>query len=696
MCSASVFGTNRYEYFKNVGGLSHAPRFSRARSKVASDISRYARNVQRLPQVMFRTVKSGYCSGFIGLSAQLNYVLSKADRVIDPGGDFDGADHMADKDSQGLASRWADNWQKTAQDGKHTMHLVASFPHGTPEGAVECILRDTCEELLSQGRNRFEYIAAIHTDTNNPHGHIIVNRRNGDGEWFYLARDGEFTYDLFKDTLVKHAHTYGVELNNSSRLSRGLGDYALDSNPKAAMRGLEGTVLDFGAAAYKHEEKGSDSFYVTLQTCFGERTIWGVGLASVLGDCGAMRGDAIRIRHEGKKPVEVRGQDGTIITTHRNDWRIDFAGVEYGAFDRPEAEAPTKKERAAADQRRGLVLREAGHYRRLTNFCKGTQIALGLMFQAASEALHNGQTIDELSHVQEDIMSEDINLSEADIARERAALFASIDKARDQLKAVWEHLPNISDTERPQIEDRYFKVVDDMDRLFVGERRREFIDKAEGSVYADEHRFKLARQIPARSFQRLDQYGISRDEFVARTNIEACSYALESHWNERDVAAVAQHLNVDVHSEEGRAAALSETAELHGAIIEDLNEAEILHDIRDLARQNHLTLEGSHTLIDDLNEVLGEEGMRDLQNANPDVFRKAGFEIDEREALSIAQSYCDAMSQYGYVMDASIQAIVREQELLVLNEKIAILEHDRELGDKAMEEELNERESYGL
>lgn len=80
MCSASVFGTNRYEYFKNVDGLTYAPCFCRANAQ------RYACNVQRLPQVMFKLVKSGYCSGFIGLSAQLHYVLGKAERVIDPSG----------------------------------------------------------------------------------------------------------------------------------------------------------------------------------------------------------------------------------------------------------------------------------------------------------------------------------------------------------------------------------------------------------------------------------------------------------------------------------------------------------------------------------------------------------------------------------------------------------------------------------
>jgi hypothetical protein len=821
MCAASVFGTNRYKYFKNVGGLSHAPRFLRPGFQTASSLSRYTRNVQRLPQVMFRAVKSGYCTGFIGLSAQLNYVLSKAERVIDPSGAFDGEDHVARKDSQALASLWADSWKKTQHDGKQTIHLVASFPHGTPEGSVVCIIRETCEELLSQGRNRFEYIAAVHTDTRNPHGHIIVNRRNGEGEWFYLARDHEFTYDLFKDTLVRHGMRYGVVLNNSSRLSRGLGDYARDDSRREAMRGLEGAILDYGSAAYKHREHGSDSFYVSLQTRFGMRTIWGVGLASVLKDSGAKIGDTIRIRHEGKRSVTVRAQDGTIFTAHRNDWRIDYAGAEYSAFDQRQADIPTDKEHDAARKRRELLLKEAGRYRVFAELCKGAQIALATAFNAAGAALQNGQRIDDLSHFEEDPMREDINLRDTNIARDRDALFASIEQAREQLRAVWDHLPNIADADRPQIEERYFNAVGKMDRLLMGEERHEFTQKATDSVYADDQRRKMARHLPTRSLQRLEQYGISRDEFTARAHIEVCSYALESHWISRDVETIGRHLNVDIHSEEGHEAALRVTMELHSALMDDVSEAESLtledwsrfqalkaevhradwgydygdeshvgetgregvnnavaavqdfasqsevhaqlasaaldlrtdripsdldgfyvkpdqryqlnaiverpgidmsersrladglkaaeayyfgdrpdahtmHDIRDLAKQDTLTLEENKRIIDGLNEVFGQNGMDKIHLVHPEAFREAGFDIDGREALHIISAYSSAMQQYGYDTAALDQAIATKTELLNARDELETLREERAIGDKALQEELSEREGYGL
>ena len=147
--AASVYGTNRYEFFKNIGGLSHDI------GRVRSDVARYAQNARRVPQVMFKAVKTGYASGFIGLSAQMNYVLGKAASIIDPSGEVDGLDRLENSKTSEIASRWVDSWDKKAKDARHSMHLVASFPAGTHAGAVECIVRDTCEEILSQGRGRF-------------------------------------------------------------------------------------------------------------------------------------------------------------------------------------------------------------------------------------------------------------------------------------------------------------------------------------------------------------------------------------------------------------------------------------------------------------------------------------------------------------------------------------------------------------
>ncbi|WP_161492452.1 relaxase/mobilization nuclease domain-containing protein [Brucella pituitosa] len=573
MSQLHLVGVNRYEYFKNVGGLNLAPSFSRA------SLPRYTRNLQRLPQVVFRSVKNGYCSGVIGLSAQLNYVLGKAERIIDPSGNLEGACHVPAAECKRMASNWADNWKKISKDGNHTIHLIASFPHDTPLGAVECILHDTCEDLLSQGRNRFDYIAAIHSDTRHPHAHIIVNRRNAAGEWFYLARDGEFSYDLFKDTLVKYGQRYGVELNNSSRLSRGIGDYARDSNPQRAMRGLEGILLSHGPAFYKYHRGGSASYYVTLNTRFGERTIWGVGLATILERSGAVPGDRVRIRHEGKCPIVVETQDRQTIITHRNDWRIVVAGTEYSIVDRE----ITKQERAAANRRRAAIVRASQFYHRFADACMGTQTPLALAFRGVGDALVEGYNIERVpSFIQKN------TLGDAEIAHCSQMVMTSIAKARGQLDIVAQGLQNIPATRRPVIEQRYFDALANMDLLLNATRRSAFNDKAEGSVYADEYRHQVAIRIPARTIERLEQHGISNEEFRARAAISNCSHALEHHWVQRDIAAIGKHLGLDLSSEKCREIALRVTSQLYSAIIEDIG---CKHDLNLASGQKHRQME---------------------------------------------------------------------------------------------------------
>jgi Relaxase/Mobilisation nuclease domain len=559
---ATVYGFNRYEFFKNVGGLSHDI------GRVRNDVGQYARNVRRLPQVMLKAVKTGYASGFIGLSAQMSYVLGKASKIIDPSGRVDGQDKLESKETNDIASRWVDGWQKSAKDNRHSMHLVASFPAGSHPGAVECIIHDTCEELLSQGRGRFEYVAAIHTDTANPHGHILVNRRNAEGEWFYLARDHEFSYDVFKDALVRHALNYGIELNNSSRFSRGLADYPADKR-NFAMSGLEGKIVAFGQAPYRNQKKGSDSFYITLATeRFGERTLWGVGLKSVLESSGAEKGDMIDIKHAGKCAVTVPTKDGKTITTHRNDWRIAFNSIEFGTFD--EVNTVTDSQRSVADERREVVLSEAGKYRQFSDVIRGSYLALGLAFSAAADTLRSGRTVDMLKNFKETSKSKAAAISDDEIRLESEALFETIAKARAQLDAVWERIPGLNAPDRPRVEQSYFNAVSDMDRLLFGERRPEFEERATGSVYSDDFRKRLAQRLTPVIAQRLEQHGINKDEFSARMNVDNCSYALESHWIERDAEAIARHSGLDFESTQGRGQALERAAVLHAAIISEL------------------------------------------------------------------------------------------------------------------------------
>ncbi|KAB2697580.1 relaxase/mobilization nuclease domain-containing protein [Ochrobactrum sp. Kaboul] len=679
----SAQSINRYEYFKTVGGAIHGP------GRVKHNLFHYAGNVRSLPQVMFKAVKSGYASGFIGLSAQMNYVLGKATRIIDPSGEVDGQRELDNDRTKAIASRWADSFEKSAKDGRHTIHLVASFPAGTNVGAVEYVIRDACEELLSQGRARFEYIAAVHNDTNNPHGHIIVNRRNAEGEWFYLARDHEFTYDRFKDSLVHHAAKYGVELNNSSRLSRGLADYAKDSR-YSAMRGLEGTINDFGEAPFKYREKASKSFFISLDTQFGDRTIWGVGLAGVLSESGAQRGDSIRIKHQGKRSIIIPTDAGQSIKIHRNDWRIAFKGQEFGAFDNEQE----SKTRFGADmtvaRRVEALAAESERYERFVQGLENDFPAMSTAFMASAAALRSGRSVSDFLDFVDRDLNWDVPTANAAIEADSdqyGALFERILADHDRER---ERMENAAAGIRPALEQRYFQDSDNLQRLVLGLTPDATNEMFAGSPYGDEYRQKIERRVLSSILQRLEANGIDGEEFSARMKVDSLPRGLERHWVKRDYCAIANHHELDLETQIDRKQAGEHTVQLYATILDELKRQdelmakgqEFLEVLLSRSTLQEISIDESEIIVANMNAILDEDALERIHGADSSVFTEYGFEINRQQGLNVMKIYSEALLVQGFEVTAYRAAIKFEEDVLK-----SLAEPDQRKGEIRSEED---------
>jgi hypothetical protein len=103
--------------------------------------------------------------------------------------------------------------------------------------------------------------------------------------------------------------------------------------PKGA---IIGRLVDHGRANYNHDKDEKPSYYVTLQTPAGERTVWGKDLERSMAGGQFKAGDGISLEVRGAAPVKidanVRGDDGTIagretISAHRNEWEVKPAGL---------------------------------------------------------------------------------------------------------------------------------------------------------------------------------------------------------------------------------------------------------------------------------------------------------------------------------------------------------------------------------
>ncbi|NPD15053.1 relaxase domain-containing protein [Xinfangfangia sp. D13-10-4-6] len=83
--------------------------------------------------------------------------------------------------------------------------------------------------------------------------------------------------------------------------------------------GMLGTLRDHGTAPYRQEEGKKESYFVTLETDRGEKTLWGVGLARAMKESGVAPGDHIALRVVAGAPVKVRDGDGWKEVV-RNSW----------------------------------------------------------------------------------------------------------------------------------------------------------------------------------------------------------------------------------------------------------------------------------------------------------------------------------------------------------------------------------------
>ena len=714
--SQSSFVIGRFDWAKNRGGGggNQALRLRTGRT------GRAMGNVRGLPQVVFKVVPNGGCKGPLGLAAQLGYVLGKAEHIIDPGKDYDRLDHLPEHFSEAIAKDWADGWDDRVKSG-YSMHMVASFPRGTDPEKVAAIMRGTCHDIFDQGRSRFNYIAALHTDNGFPHVHIVVDRKNAEGEWFFFARDGEFTYDRMKDTIVEHAAAHGIEMVNSSKLSRGIVSENENERTRApAVRGLAGTLIDHGAAPFQNNPKERINYFVTVETRQGEKTLWGKELGPVMEASGAEKGDAIRITHEGKKAVLIQTRDGRTIETHRNQWAVELPerDIAHAAEHEP---APTAREQSVAEWKREQVLAHAAEYRSLsTAFADGFS-ALSRGFSAAADLLERGLSLTPeifekvRSHTMQqarqadaldssgpipmtDAEREAVMPREDELAADAAKALVVIEEAREKLAEVRETISQLDPSSRPGIEAQYFAAVRDVERLTIGLDRAEYREPAKGTIYADGHREAVAGMDRSQLATVLDGTGIDPDEVAARVAIEARSAALEAHWVAADAQKIAEARGYDIESEDGSRQAYRDLAETYRAVsdrsivaehvaavddrdlVEEIeNRQAMIEEARDLSSRDSLTHEQQMRLTQIVDRVAGKEAVFELRGGNSEPL--AEMMPDKAERLNLAERYLEAEQSRGLDRSDAISAIQADREIMQIDKEIeqqATLEREYE------------------
>ncbi len=132
---------------------------------------------------------------------------------------------------------------------------------------------------------------------------------------------------------------------------------------------MVGDLVNHGAAPYQHHGDGPMSYFVTLETEQGRRTVWGVDLGRAIkeSETQAQVGDRVELRSVRKDLVTVKATDRELAaneateskTTFRNRWVVE----KEGFFEKRAEAARSLRDDALAPQ--GAVERHpelAGSY----------------------------------------------------------------------------------------------------------------------------------------------------------------------------------------------------------------------------------------------------------------------------------------------------------------------------------------------
>ncbi|PIL18369.1 T-DNA border endonuclease [Puniceibacterium antarcticum] len=216
---------------------------------------------------VFKAIRGGGTHTKSQLANQLDYLTTKSTHIVDSSGFLDGKAKLEAGDIKDLTERFAKRWDAGFRPKLgQTTHMLMSFPIGTRGEDVRDIATDVAERFFQTDAGHFDYIIAVHEDRDHPHAHLVLNRRSQEGEFFFLGRNHRFNYDDFRLAMVEEAEKYGVRLEATRRVDRGVVHYPARTSEIYAAK-------EEGRAPRERERVGTD-LARTLAEIANTRTVY--------------------------------------------------------------------------------------------------------------------------------------------------------------------------------------------------------------------------------------------------------------------------------------------------------------------------------------------------------------------------------------------------------------------------------------
>ena len=126
----------------------------------------------------------------------------------------------------------------------------------------------------------------------------------------------------YKPTEIDLETVQAKAVNSVERVQSNTKSATLETvKSKEKQTDLSGELVSHGEANYKYKSDSSPSYYATVKTSQGERTIWGADLHRAIAEAGVTTGEQVSLSKTATQPVTVR--DGhEAIETVKNTWAV--------------------------------------------------------------------------------------------------------------------------------------------------------------------------------------------------------------------------------------------------------------------------------------------------------------------------------------------------------------------------------------
>lgn len=263
-------------------------------------------------QVMFKISSS--CLSYEHLHSHIKYITRNGSLeavYYDPSqkAEYQRADRFQGKDSnkQMLKQMNSSYALKTNSEiahlkipNKETFNMI--FSMSNYEVATTEQIRKAAYETIKELYANNSFIIASHNDTDNPHCHLILKRRdNKTGKRLYITKA-----DLIKIRLKYSQKLREVGVENAFTKDKPIAQEAYKEKYNSYDRSpTENLIVDFGKANYKFDEKNQMSYYIKYKTKNDKYvTIWGKDLERVVKENNLQRLCFARFAVVGQKPIQ--------------------------------------------------------------------------------------------------------------------------------------------------------------------------------------------------------------------------------------------------------------------------------------------------------------------------------------------------------------------------------------------------------